>query len=88
VRPYPMRTAGQPLQFAFDLRSKRFMFTFHGDDSLALPTEIFVPEYQYPDGYAVEVSDGTFEIDAANQLLRYSHATGREIHTVVVKPKT
>ena len=88
VRPYPMRTAGQPLQFAFDIRSKRFTYTFRGDDSLAAPTEIFVPEYQYPAGYAVEVSDGMFEIDAANQLLRYSHAPGRETHTVAVKPKT
>jgi hypothetical protein len=86
VRPYPMRTAGQPLSFAFDMRSRTFTFTFHGDDSIDAPTEIFVPEYQYPDGYTVAVSDGTYEIDPANQLLRYTHAPGQAVHTVVVKP--
>lgn len=87
VRPYPMRTAGQPLSLSFDIRKKRFEYTFRGDDGINAPTELFVPEYQYPGGCTVEVSDGSFELDRAAQLLRYRHAPGEEIHQVVLRPK-
>ena len=40
--------------------------------SITAPTEIFVPNYQYPHGYHVEVSDGTYEIDRAEQSIDLS----------------
>jgi hypothetical protein len=41
---------------------------------------------QYPDGYIVDVSDGTFEKDEAHQRLRY-HPSDKNIpHFIVVKP--
>lgn len=86
VRPYPMCTAGRPISLSFDVRKKRFEYTFHGDDAVDAPTEIFLPEYQYPHGCRVEVSDGSYEIDPAAQLLRYRHAPGGDVHRVVIKP--
>ena len=41
---------------------------------LPAPTVIFVPQYQYPRGVHVAVSDGTYELDLANQSLFYFHA--------------
>lgn len=86
VRPYPMRTAGQPLHLSFDIRSRRFEFTYRGDDAVDAPTEIFIPAYQYPRGCIVEVSDGSYDLDPAAQLLRWRHAPGQALHRVVVKP--
>lgn len=86
IRPYPMRTAGQPLSLSFDIHKKRFEFTFRGDDGIDAPTEIFVPAYQYPHGCTVEVSDGSYELDRAAQVLRWRHAPGKPLHAVVITP--
>ena len=53
---------------------------------LAAPTEIFVPEFHYPNGYVVEVSDGTFEVNREAQMLHFRHTTRTNMHTVRVKP--
>jgi len=82
VRPYARAVAGEPLRMAFDLNSKVFTFGFRHDATVTAPTELFVPNYQYPRGYAVEVSDGTVEIDREQQVLRYHHTTARDIHTI------
>ncbi len=82
VRPYARAVAGEPLHMAFDLKDKVFTFVFRHDATVTAPTELFVPDYQYPRGYAVEVSDGTFEIDREQQVLRYHHTTARDIHTI------
>lgn len=87
VRPYPMRIAGQPLSLSFDMRTRRFEFTYRGDDSVDAPTEIFIPEYQYPNGCSVTVSDGSYEMDPGAQLLRWRHAPGTAVHRVMVRPQ-
>jgi len=87
VRPYAMKTAGEPLRMSFDRDARRFEFAFRHDDAVTAPTEIFVPTYQYPDGITVEFSDGDYAYDAAAQVLTVHHTTGSETHTVVVTPK-
>jgi hypothetical protein len=49
------------------------------------PTEIFAPNYQYPNGYEVEVSDGVYEIDRAGQTLVYRRGDERDVHFVRVR---
>ena len=39
-------------------------------------TEVFVPALHYPGGPTVRVSDGTFRLDPALQLLTYAHVPG------------
>lgn len=85
VRPYAQKTAGEPVSMRFDLRSRRFEFTYRPDHTLSAPTEIFIPTYQYPHGISVEVTDGTFAYDAAAQRLLVYPAAGVESHTVVVR---
>jgi hypothetical protein len=70
----------------FDRKTRHFEFEFRHDASIAVPTEIFVPHYQYPQGYHVEVSDGAYEIDRAGQRLIYRHRADGETHQIHIKP--
>lgn len=86
VRPYPLKVAGTPVSMSFDIRKTVFEFTFRHDDRVIASTEIFLPEYQYPHGCVVEVSDGAFELDTATQTLIYRHTSARESHTIRIRP--
>ncbi len=86
IRPYPRATAGTPLHMRFDRRSHVFTFTFRHDPDVSAPTEIFVPAYQYPQGFKVSVSDGTYTYDREQQLLRYSHTPEQAEHTIILRP--
>ncbi|MDY7077159.1 MAG: cellulase family glycosylhydrolase [Chloroflexota bacterium] len=85
VRPYARKIAGEPLRMVFDLETRSFEFEFRHDPDVNAPTEIFVPDCQYPDGYAVEVSDGTYEVDRVNQTLIYRYGDEREVHHIRVR---
>lgn len=87
VRPYPRAIAGKPLQMSFDIKEKRFTFEFLHDPEIEAPTEIFVPNYQYPEGYNVEISDGSFETNLRTQTLVYHHSTYRDTHTIYLKER-
>jgi len=82
VRPYPIATAGTPMHLSFDYKDRHFTYTFRHDPDSEAATEIFVPSYQYPDGYVVNLSDGSFEMDADSQRLYYRHTTERADHTI------
>lgn len=84
VRPYPCRTAGEPLHMAFDWRRHHFTYAFLHDPSVQEPTELFLPALHYPDGYRLEVSDGTWTIDQENQRLYYWPGQDRRVHTIRV----
>jgi hypothetical protein len=84
VRPYPCRTAGTPLHLTFDMQRRRFVYVFQHDPRVQQPTELFLPAVQYPAGYHVEVSDGTYEQVSDKQLLYYWHDPQNETHTIRV----
>jgi hypothetical protein len=86
VRPYPVATAGEPLQLSFDMRRRVLRFTFRHDPGVTLPTEIFVPPSQYPFGYRVWMTDGTFLKDEERHMLTYRHTLGLPTHTIVIRP--
>lgn len=87
VRPYPRATAGEPVRLRFDRRSRRFEYEFLHDPEVTAPTEIFVPRFQYPEGFVVEVSDGRVRADEGAQLVVYRHGEDRSRHRVVVRPR-
>ncbi len=87
VRPYARATTGEPLHMSFNYRTRTFDFAFRHDPAVQAPTEIFVPNYQYPRGYQVEVSDGSYEADRSSQMLIYHHSEERETHYIRVKPR-
>lgn len=87
VRPYARAVAGEPLRMRFDMRRRTFELVFRHDPVIQAPTEIFVPALQYPHGFRVEVSDGTYSLSGADQLLLYRVAPQREIHTLRILPR-
>ena len=86
VRPYARAIAGEPLKMSFDRKSRTFEFEFRHNSGITAPTEIFLPNTQYPHGCHVDVSDGAYEIDRAGQLLIYRHRGEREVHSLRVRP--
>jgi hypothetical protein len=86
VRPYASKIAGEPLEMSFDTRRKVFRLVFRHDPGVKEPSEIFVPNLQYPDRCRVEVSDGNWEHKAEKQLLIYAHAAERDVHTIEIEP--
>ncbi len=80
VRPYPRAVAGEPLALTFSASDRVFEFTFRHDPAVTAPTECFIPNFQYPDGYAVEVSDGEYTVDRATQTLIYRHDPAQTGH--------
>ena len=87
VRPYARKVAGQPLNMRFDRQRGLFTFSFRHDSAITEPTELFVPNSQFPDGYRVEVSDGEFEILQDEQRLHYRHSGKDMPHLIRVISK-
>jgi len=85
VRPYPTVTSGEPLSIDFDYKSKRFEFKFRSDPDVDEPTLIFIPNLQYPMGYKVSVTDGTYKVDRENQLLEYHPGIGVKTHQIIIE---
>jgi hypothetical protein len=84
IRPFPVKIAGQPTRQEFDYRSGKFTCEFEGDASITAPTEIYVPNYQYPHGAVVTVSDGSFTLDRENQTLTYLPGEQKR-HSITIK---
>lgn len=86
VRPYPVATAGELLEACFNPYKRLFKMKFRHDPAISAPTEIFVPNYHYPHGYSLKVSDGRYEIQRSRQTLLYWPGMDRNIHKIMIKP--
>jgi hypothetical protein len=86
VRPYARKIAGEPLKMRFELETKTFELEFRHDPAVNAPTEIFVPDYQYPNGYVVELSDGMYTKDNDALTLTVRHSTAQPVHTLRIRP--
>ncbi|HUI71567.1 MAG TPA: hypothetical protein VL354_13685, partial [Spirochaetia bacterium] len=87
VRPFARATAGEVTRMRFDMRSRTFELAFRHDPRASAPTEIFVPRFQYPNGFRVEASDGTFAHLPESQVLEYRHTTDHDEHWIRLRPK-
>ena len=84
VRPYPMRIAGRLQKLAFDFRSGKFLFEFQDDQAVTQPTEIFLPDLQYPHGFSFKVSDGELLPCEMPQVWQYIPAERGGLHRIEV----
>ncbi|MFZ5352024.1 MAG: cellulase family glycosylhydrolase [Bacillota bacterium] len=87
IRPYSRKTAGIPVSSSFDIKAKTFRFSFRLDSEINVPTEIFVPDYHYPNGCRVDAPNGSFRLNKKEQLLLYYGDPTSEIHEIIIKPK-
>jgi hypothetical protein len=47
LRPYPMATAGIPLEFSWNRKKAAFNFRFNASPEIKAPTEIFIPSHYF-----------------------------------------
>jgi hypothetical protein len=87
VRPYARAVAGEPLKMHFDRRRRVFELVVRPDPGVAAPTEIFIPDFQYPRGYLVAISEGSFESVPAEQTLAWRHGAGADTQRLEIRPK-
>jgi hypothetical protein len=87
VRPYAQKVAGEPLRMSFDITSRKFEFEFRHDPLVSAPTEIYIPDFQYPHGCTVTVSDGTYTLESGSQTLVYRHSDSVGVHKLEVHPR-
>jgi len=87
VRPTPIATHGDIVSHGFDLRSCTFTLSLNAPSSTSedAPTEIFLPEYHFPESYMqIEVSGGKWSIapdeeyGGLQRKLRWWHAEGEQ----------
>lgn len=86
IRPYAIKTPGEPLSMSFDIKTGFFEFTFRFDPAVEAPLEVFVPAYHYAKGAKVHVTKGRLELDLKNQLLGYFPNKGIPLHTITLYP--
>ena len=70
VRPYARATAGELLEMRFDARRGIFFLRYRADPAIAAPTEVFVPELQFPRGFVVETEGCDAEVSRGLLSLR------------------
>ncbi|HNZ04025.1 MAG TPA: cellulase family glycosylhydrolase [Myxococcota bacterium] len=101
LRPVVHVSAGEPIAMKFysalhvydpdkgesaETLMGEFHFAYEGRQS-DLPTEIFVPQYQYPEGFYVWLSDGWAVFDPERQIL-YHYPTNDDpdwVHEVTIR---
>lgn len=88
VRPYARATCGTPLEMNFDRATRRFFFRFRREPSACADTELFVPRYQYPSGFSVEISAGTYQYEASKELLIWQTPDLDAELTITISPAT
>ncbi len=85
VRPYPRVVAGEPLALRFNRITGSLTFIFRHGAGIPGPTELFVPSLQYPRGFVVSVSDGSYRLHPDAQLVTYEHSSAREVHVIRIR---
>ncbi|MCJ7716811.1 MAG: hypothetical protein MUO54_09870, partial [Anaerolineales bacterium] len=67
-------------------KTKVFAYRFRHKPEVLEPTIIYLPSFQYLNGCLVEISDGKFEYNPEEQILKYWHGNDNLEHKIVIKP--
>ncbi|CAG8496433.1 9253_t:CDS:2 [Diversispora eburnea] len=80
LRPFPIKTCGEPRHLTFDPYKKYFEYRFTNPENPKnnTPTEIYLPRYHFNDAedFNVYHSSGKWKWDRDSQLLLYWHDIG------------
>ncbi|RHZ53627.1 hypothetical protein Glove_440g10 [Diversispora epigaea] len=80
LRPFPIKTCGEPKYLTFDPYKKYFEYIFKNPENPKnnTPTEIYLPRYHFNDAedFNVYHSSGKWKWDRDSQLLLYWHDIG------------
>jgi endoglycosylceramidase len=90
VRPYPQLVAGTPTSWSFDPDAKTFALAYSttraggGEFQGRQLTEVYVPQRQYPGGYAVKATGAAVVSSPRAQLLELQSCAGAKSVTLSV----
>ncbi|MFZ5942204.1 MAG: cellulase family glycosylhydrolase [Bacteroidota bacterium] len=83
IRPYPKKINGKLLGYEYDCRKKELKIRWESEKKSDYPTEIFLPDYVYGDGFSVTTNVPELRFDQAERmLLCYPESKGE--YTLVV----
>ncbi len=85
IRPYPMAIAGIPTLISFSPTTDDFRLEFNENGTDA-PTLIYVPPRVYPNGIAVQKSDGTYATDTASDEIYFTTTASVQKHWIQISP--
>ncbi len=87
IRPFPVKIAGILKQYAFDMDKGELIIKYLPDLKILNPTEIFLPDYHYENGFEVYISDGNLGYDKESNLLMVTPGNNKDEQIIVVKKK-
>jgi Glycoside hydrolase family 5 C-terminal domain/Cellulase (glycosyl hydrolase family 5) len=82
-RPRAVAVQGSVGEQRFDMASGIFSFSFEADPAIGAPTEVYLPDIQYPHGYQITLDGATWEKSSAQTVA--VTATHRGIVTMTVE---
>jgi len=85
IRPYCLSLMGEPTKQWFNLSGREYFLSLHQTSDQKV--EIFVPNFHYPRGFSVSLSDGDWSFSAGEQILSYNPDPLMSIHQVRIFPK-
>jgi endoglycosylceramidase len=86
IRPYPERTAGDPIAWSFDEASSTFTMSYHARSSVSASTIVSIAPRLYPKGYTFEC--GGCQATAAMGSLTITTPPTGDPAVVTIRPKT
>jgi hypothetical protein len=84
-RPHFVAVAGTPLMMTFSQKKKIFRFEFLADPNLTIPTLLFIPHIQYPEGFRVTPPNSQLEATDDSQLFTL-RVVNPGIHKISIFP--
>ncbi|MBR8535890.1 cellulase family glycosylhydrolase [Carboxylicivirga sediminis] len=72
VRPYPYRVNGQLVKYSFSSEKGEMELEFNPGVNCELPTEVFLPEWHFQNGYEVYATGGTLMFNNDADMLYYT----------------
>ncbi|MEO1652489.1 MAG: cellulase family glycosylhydrolase [Bacteroidota bacterium] len=83
IRPYPYKVCGEPRLMQFNTDKVRFSFQYEAKPVGDFPTEIFIPDYHFGEGFTVYFSSGRVAFNKEEQLLYHYPEGSGEVSIVV-----
>lgn len=87
IRPFPVKISGKLQQYAFDKDKGEIIVRFLPDPNIKKPTEIFLPDFHYKNGFEAYSSAGTVNYDKDANLLLFTPKEAEKEQIIVIRKK-
>ncbi len=85
IRPHLRLISGVPIRQSFDFRRKEYTLLFEDEQDGEMI--VFVPDYQYPRGFRVEIENGKWDVNTLEQEIHVNYHGDIESQILRILPK-